>query len=308
MYNEEIKKRYIAEKERTTSMPDKYLKRQFDRTEEYELRLGKDLSSFIKQEILDMYKTFNFEAVETVNVINSHFSLYTQWCLQQNLVPDCQDHFLEIKANDLISCINMAVLKKSIVSLETLRGWLRKLPNPSDQFIMLALFEGIGGQNFCELSNLKMSDFNGNTVNLCTGRTLTVSDELVKLARESDNTLIYKGVGSKIDKEVPFKDENLIIKNYPNCQDGADEYYQGRRIYRRLLRNFTMLEVDRWMRPNALAESGKIHYINLRSKELGMSAKDFLYSEYVQEIADRFEYNLKRFRVSFMRKYGDYLE
>lgn len=308
MYNEEIKKRYIAEKERTTSMPDKYLTRQFDRTEEYELRLGKDLSNFIKQEILDMYKTFNFEAVETVNVINSHFSLYTQWCLQQNLVPDCQDHFLEIKANDLMSCINMAALKKSIVSLETLRGWLRKLPNPSDQFIMLALFEGIGGQNFCELTNLKMSDFNGNTVNLCTGRTLTVSTELVDLARESDNTLIYKGVGSKIDKEVPFKDENLIIKNYPNCQDGADEYYQGRRIYRRLLRNFTMLEVDKWMRPNALAESGKIHYINLRSKELGMSAKDFLYSEYVQEIADRFEYNLKRFRVSFMRKYGDYLE
>lgn len=307
MYNKEIKQRYIEEKERTTSTPEKYLSRQFDRTEEYELRLDKDLSCFIKQEILDMYKTFNFEAFETLDVMNSHFSLYTQWCLQQNLVPDCQDHFLEIKANDLLSCINMAALKKSIVSLETLRGWLKQLPNPSDRFIMLALFEGIGGQNFCELVNLKWDDFNGNTVTLCTGRTLTVSDELVELAKKSNYTLIYRGVGSAIDKEVFFKNEDLIIKNYPNCQDGTDEYQQGRRIYRRLLRNFAVLEVDKWMKPNSLAESGKIHFINKMSKELDMTAKELLYSDHVEELMYRFGYNFKRLRVSFMRKYGDYL-
>lgn len=307
MYNEEIKQRYIAEKEMTTNTPDRYLPRQFDRTEEHELRLNKDLSSFTKQEILDMYKTFNFEAVETLDVMNSHFSLYTQWCLQQNLVPDCQDHFLEMNANDWLSCINMAVLKKSVVSLEILYEWFKQLPNPSDKFIMLALFEGLGGQNFRELLNLRMSDFDGNTVNLCTERKLKVSSELVKLARESDNTFIYKGVGSAIDKEVPFKDEDLIIKNYPNCQDGTDEFQQGRRIYRRLLRNFAALEVDKWMKPNSLVESGKIHYINTRSKELGMTAKEFLFSDYVNEIKERYGYDMKRLRVSYLRKYGDYL-
>jgi hypothetical protein len=308
MYNEEIKQRYIAEKEMTTNTPDRYLSRQFDRTEEHELRLNKDLSSFTKQEILNMYKTFNFEAVETLDVMNSHFSLYTQWCLQQNLVPDCQDHFLEMNANDWLSCINLAALKKSVVSLETLYEWFEKLPNPSDKFIMLALFEGLGGQNFCELVNLRMADFDGNTVHLCTGRTLTVSSELVKLARESDNTFIYRGVGSAIDKEVPFKNEDLIIKNYPNCQDDTDEFQQGRRIYRRLIRNFTILGVDRWMKPNSLVESGKIHYINTRSKELGMTAKEYLFSDYVKEIKEIYGYDMKRLRVSYLRKYGDYLE
>jgi hypothetical protein len=62
------------------------------------------------------------------------------------------------------------------------------------------------------------------------------------------------------------------------------------------------------MKPNSLAESGKIHFINKRSKELGMSAKDYLYSDHVQELIDRYEYNFRRLRVSFMRKYGDYLE
>ena len=234
MYNKEIKQRYIVEKEKTTNMPNGYLVRQFDRTEEHELRLGKDLSRFTKEEAIDMYKTFNFDSLETLHVINSHFSLYTQWCLQQNLVPDCQDHYIEIKSDDLINCINKAALKKSLLTKTELYELIDKLKNPSDAFIMLALFEGIGGKNFCELVNLKMEDFNGNTVTLCTGRKLTVSDKLVELAELSNITLIYVSVDSAVDKEIYFKDEDLIIKNYPNCQDDTDEFQQGRRIFGRL--------------------------------------------------------------------------
>jgi len=307
MYNENIKTRYIQEKENTTSTPKGYLNRQFNKTESFEERFGKDICNFTVYEIIDLYKTLNISSLDSLVVLNSHLSLYTQWCIQHNLVTDCQNHFLEIDNNSLINYINTAVFEKSIITKSTLYGWISQLDNVSDAFIMLALFEGIKGKEFCELVNLKMSDFNGNKVKLCTGRELTVSDKLVSLAEESDSTMIYYSVTAGKKKKTSFLDEDLIIKNYPNCKD-TDSFYQGRRIYRRLLRNFESMGVSKWMRPNSLVDSGKIDFINTRSKELGITALEYIYDpECVKEFDYRYEYDMTRLRVSFIKKYKEYL-
>jgi hypothetical protein len=62
------------------------------------------------------------------------------------------------------------------------------------------------------------------------------------------------------------------------------------------------------MKPNSLFDSGKIDYINRRSKELGITSKEFIYNpDCVKEFDYRFEYNLTRYRVSFIKKYEEYL-
>ena len=307
MYNEEIKLRYIEEKESTTNMPAGYLTRQFNKAESFEERLGKDISSFTVYEIEDFYKTLNMTSVESLTVLNSHLSLYTQWCLQQNLVPDCQNHFAEMVSSSLVEYINTFALKKSIITRETLYEWIEELVNPSDKFIMLALFEGIEGENYCELFSLKMSDFDGNKVKLCTGRELTVSSKLIALAEEANETLRYYTIASNGERSFPLLDEDIIIKNYPNCK--SDEPYQkGKRIYGRVKRNFESIGIDKYMKPRSLFDSGKIDYINTRSKELEISAKEFIYTpEYAEEVKYRFGYDLQRLRVSFIKKYGDYL-
>lgn len=307
MYNEEVKKRYITEKESTTCTPKDYLARQFNKTEEFETRLDKDLSNFTVYEIIDLYKTLNFASIGSLTVLNSHFALYTDWCLRQNIVPDCQNHFIEITPDTLHNCVNTIALKKSIITRETLYGWLNELDNPSDAFVMLALFEGIKGKEFCEIVNLKMSDFSGNTVKLCTGRELTVSNKLVELAKETDSTLEYYAVKASSLRKFTLLDEGYIIKNYSNCESSVSDYQKGRRIYSKLLRSFEFLGVAKWMRPNSLVESGKIEYINTRSKELGISGKEFVYSEYASEIDHRYEYDLKRLRAPYYKKFGEYL-
>ena len=305
MYNETIKTRYIQEKERTTNMTDGYLKRQFNKSESFEDRLGKDISNFTVYEIEDFYKTLNIRSVESLTVLHSHLSLYTQWCLQQNLVFDCQNHFAEIVSSSLVDYINTVAFKKSIVTKETLYKWIDDLVNPSDAFIMLALFEGIEGENYCELFSLKMSDFNGNKVKLCTGRELTVSSKLVALAEESNEEREYCSLSK--ERKFPFLNEDLIVKNYPNCKsDGA--YQKGKRIYHRVKRNFKEIGVDQYMKPKSLLDSGKIDYINTRSKELGITAKEFIYTpEYAEEVRYRFGYDLQQFKSSFVKKYGEYL-
>ena len=305
MYNETIKTRYIQEKSSTTNMPNGYLARMFNKSDSFENKLDKDISNFTVYEIEDFYKTLNIKSLEYLTVLHSHLSLYTQWCLQQNLVLDCQNHFAEIPSTSLINYINVLALKKSIITRRTLYELIDGLVNPSDAFIMLALFEGIEGENYCELVNLKMSDFNGNKVKLCTGRELTISSKLVGLAEESNIEMEYCSLAK--ERKFPFLNEDLIIKNYPNCRLN-DPYNKGRRIYNRVKRNFTEIGIDKFMKPKSLVDSGRIDYINTRSKELGITAREFIYTpEYAEEVRYRFGYDLQRLRKSFVEKYGDYL-
>lgn len=307
MYNEEIKKRYIIEKESKTYTPKYYLKRLFDKTKEHEVRLNKDVSNFTAYEITDMYKTFNITSVESLTVMNSHLGLYTDWCLKQNMVTDCQNHFSEMNHDVFLKCINMMALKKSIITRETLYSWLEDIPNPSDAFIMIALFEGIRGKDFCEIVNLEMKDFSGNQVRLCTGRELTVSDKLIELARISDVTMEYYAVNKDKIRILPYLAESAIVKNFHNCKTEMDSYGQGRRIYRRLIRNFEYLGVDQWMSASSLEESGKIDFIKMRTKELGITPKEFIFSDYVDEIDYKYETNLRKVKVSYFKKFEEYL-
>lgn len=307
MYNAEIKKRYIEEKEKSTSMPEGFLERLFLRTKEFEEKLNKDINSFTVYEIVDFYKTINISTLESLININCNLSLYVQWSLVENLVPDCQNHFVELSHEDLMKCINLVGLEKAVVSREKLYYWLSQMDNPSDAFVMLCLFEGIKGKAFCEIGNLRMSDFSGNRVSLCTGREITVSDRLVELAKETDKTYTYYSIVNS--KEYQLEDEGFIIKRYKNCKSDVSEFQRGRRIYQKLSRNFANKDVKEFMKPNSLTVSGMIDFINSRSQELGMTAEEYLFSKemHVLEVNEKYCYDMRRLRVSFITKYGEYL-
>jgi hypothetical protein len=306
MYNSEIKKRYIKEKENSSTMPERFLERLFLRTKEFEERLGKDINSFTVYEITDFYKTINVSTLESLVNINSQLSLYVQWSLVENLVPDCQNHFVELNQEDLMKCINLVSLEKAIVSREKLYYWLGQMDNPSDAFVMLCLFEGIKGKSFCEIANLKMSDFYGNKVKLCTGREIAVSDKLIELAKETEQTYTYYPVGGS--KETKLEDDGgFVIKRYYNCKSDVNAFQRGRRIYQKMSRVFGKNDLNEFMKPNSLVVSGMIDFINRRSKELGMKGEEYLFSKHVHEVGEKYVYDMNRLKVSFIRKYGEYL-
>ncbi len=309
MYNEELKQRYISEKENTTSTPEGYLLRQFNKTEEFEKRYGKDVCCFTTYEIMDMYKTLNIVSLDSLIVLNNHLSLYTQWSLYQNLVQDSQNHYAMISKEELTKCVNTTILQKTIVTRKTVEQWASQLVNPSDSFVLLALFEGIKGQEYCEIANLKITDFDGNMVKLCTGRQLNVSDKLVEYAIASSKAEFYYAMTGHANKRVPFMYDNLIIKKYPNCKSDTGSFFAGRRIYTKIYRCFDMLGVGKWMKPNSLIESGKIDAIKAKAKELGITSLELLNNnpELVKDIEYRYEYGIIRNKAKFIKKYQDFL-
>ena len=306
LYNKELKFEYIKEKNQEAVLPSNYLENQFFKVSEMEKELDKDVSNFTVYEIIEYFKLLNLTSLESLKVMTSEFSMYTQWCLQKSLVTDNQNHFLEMSNDILMGCINKAVLSMKIISRETILSWVNQLPNPKDQFVLLGLFEGLKGKDFCELAKLKPEDIDDNIAHLCTGRDIEISDKLIEIIDDcikEDQYYSITGNGTKVTK---LADNGYIIKDYPNARMDVSEFQIGRKIYNGVTRTLNYFDVLKYMSANSIAEAGKIHMIKERASELNISNKDYIYSDYISEVEKKF--NSKIVRSLFWKKYEDYLD
>lgn len=305
MYNKELKQRYIEEKSMEVVLPSNYLECQFNKVSEMEIELDKDVSNFTVYEIIEYYKLLNLSSLGSLSVMNSQFSMYTQWCLQENLVIDNQNHFLEITLEHFKLCINKALFDMRIITRETVLNWTNQLPNPKDQFVLLALFEGLKGKDFCEISKLRPEDIKGNIATLCTGREIQISDKLLDIIHDCiEETEYYSITGAGV-KRMTLVDKGYVVKDYPNIKEDVSEFQIGRKIYNGITRTLNYFGMSKIMSANSIAESGKIHMIKERAKELNISNKDYLYSDRIKEVEEKFNCNIVR--SLFWLKYEDYL-
>ena len=304
-YNSELKIQYIEEKSKEVIISNNYLECQFNKTCKFEEELNKDLSNFTVYEIVEYYKMLNISSFDTLFVMNSQFSMYTQWCLQKSLVKDNQNHFLEMTLEHLKDCLNKALVNMKIVTRETILNWTDQLPNPKDQFVLLGLFEGLKGKDFCELSKLRPENIKGNIATLCTGREIKLSDRLLKIISDCIVEDKYYSISGNGTKVMPLVDKGFVIKDYPNARGDVSDFQLGRKIYNSITRILNYFDVLNFMTANSIAESGKLHMIKERAKELSLSCKDYIYSKHIEEVEKKF--NSKIVRSIFWLKYEDYL-
>ena len=304
-YNPELKIQYIEEKSQEVIISSNYLECQFNKTCKMENELDKDLSNFTVYEIVEYYKMLNASSFDTLFVMNSQFSMYTQWCLQKSLVKDNQNHFLEMTLEHLKDCLNKALVDMKIVTREMILNWIDDLPNPKDQFVLLGLFEGLKGKDFCELSKLRPENIKGNVASLCTGREIKLSNRLLKIISDCVVEDKYYSISGNGTKVMPLLDKGFIIKDYPNAKVDVSDFQSGRKIYNSITRILNYFDVGEFMTANSIFESGKIQMIKERAKELGMTCKDYVYSNYIEEVENK--YNNKVVRSIFWLKYADYL-
>lgn len=305
IYNKELKLQYIKEKNQEAVLPSNYLENQFFKVSEMEREIDKDVSNFTVYEIIEYFKLLNLTSLESLKVMNSEFSMYTQWCLQKSLVVDNQNHFLEITNDILADCLNKAILNMKIISRDTILSWTDQLPNPKDQFVLLGLFEGLKGKDFCELAKLREQDIDDNIAHLCTNRDIELSDKLLNIIEEcikEDKYYSITGAGTKVTTLV---DNGYIIKDYPNARDDVSDFQIGRKIYNGITRTLNYFDVLKFMSANSIAEAGKLYMIKERAKELGISNKDYIYS-HISEVEKRF--NCRIVKSLFWVKYEGYLD
>lgn len=279
MYNEELKRRYIEEnsyKYRSEQF-ERYITFKFTQVEPFERMWEKDVGTFTVSEIITFYKTLCYSSLNTILVLNWEFRKYGNFCLANNLLPDMQNHFMEITPEILSQCINVGDIRQKFITRKDLENELQELYNPSEQFLAMAIFEGLHGIEYCELVNLMPSDFDAknNLVHLCTGRELKVSDQLISYAKESAEEYNHYIYDSKARFNITKYDESdrHVLKKARNNR-GSGSTAQARRILNTLVRikKYTGNPV---YAAKPLMESGRIYMIyGLMQKQKYKDIKD----------------------------------
>ena len=311
----EIKQRYIDFHYNRAKLSPGVLERLFTKTRIFEEKLQKDVSCFSSLDIKEMYKTIGFISPESAANFNAQLSSYTTWCISENLVPDYQNHYLEIK--EFYQFVNIKSAKRKIISRDDIIKKTSHM-NECDRFAMVAIFEGINGLNRQELINLEINDVDRNNLTIHVHgteydkykdewvpyeRDVKVSPELIEMAYESYEMQTYTAVSGRTFK---INDNSAhVIKSFTNFKDDSDMLYKGRRLYFRLEKALKDTEFKD-ISINSIAESGKIWKINEIAKRESISGVDVLTNKKLLiEIEEQYRCNIRA--AIYLKKYCDYI-
>lgn len=264
MFNQNVKYEYLEEYKETNRNLKKYMTVQFNKVSKMETTLNKDVSCFTVSEIISYYKLLCTPSFEVLMVLNNQFKKYTDYCLGRNLVPDSQNHYTEVNNDVLKTCINEGLANSKVITREALINELNNLNNPSDQFLVLALFEGIYGKQYSELNGISMSNFSEDNVTLNSGRKLKVSKDLIHFAKDSSTEYEYYPYKDTNNRTYKYdENDDGIIKRMYNATEGTDSAY-AHNIFNKIIRIKDTLGCNA-INAKALMESGRIDMIkNLR--------------------------------------------
>lgn len=304
MYNEELKREFIKYKNDIATHAPFFIENLFNQTSPFEEEKDKDLCNFTVAEIIEFYKFKGSVSDVSLANINGMFRKYTQFCIEKGMSIDNQNHFLEITDQILQDeCINKGMLKRMIITREELLSSLYTFLNPSDRFLLLALFEGIWGKDYSEILDLNIADFEGNMVHLSSGRIIPVTDILVYYANESAKANEYTNESTGRTWKL-YGEYGQVIKR----RNGGDvkEKNRGRLLYQRLYKLTAEMDVSKNITARYIRTSGQIDMFKRLAKEKNISVTDAIYNE---EIFKKVSYIYGKInsRKNFINKFKDYL-
>ena len=312
MYNEELKRRYIDKKESEVIISQFFLKNMFLKTGPFEEKLQKDACSWTANEIIEFYKFLDLTSLESLSLINSNLAMYTSWCINETLVPDGQNHYQELDQPTLLSCVNTDLLQKSIITWEELTKAVESVTNYTDRFIFYALFEGMSGELFKEITAAKDGDIEGHTIHLCTGRDLEITSKTIEAAEAALAEEEYVIVTDDREKTLPYRaeDDGYYFRRIRNHSGETQNELanKAQALSRRFIKAETSIGLSRKMTPKRLLLSGKINFIKQIMKREGDNDLERVLRNHREEIDARYPVErLKSVRM-FVQKYGVFFE
>ena len=304
MYNAEQKERFLQEHPEAKSW--------FDKTESFEEDNGKDLYDFNVPEILEFYKMQFTKSLDRLIVANGLFTKYSNFALQNALVADCQNHFKEIDNRLLAKCLDQN--GTNLITRDEMRIITSKLLNPLDKYIFWAMFDGLKGGEYCEITQLKLKDIDmkSKTAKLCTGRTVKLSQELINAAIESYHTneyYSYMNEDNDRGRDVMIRQmEGDIYKTNIRKNENDDIHILGQRCYRILVRCVKFLGIPAgYFSGKHLWDSGVMDWAeNVKNREK-ISIKEVFYGKYLEELNQQYKFT-PQMRSTYMQKYRKYFE
>lgn len=281
LYNVEIKEKFLNEIENEQSrMVSMYPLR---KAAEKEAKLKKDLYEMNLEEIEDVM--YNLACSTEMAAYNSAVRLeeYINWAVRNgykksNITPFAGIEKVEWSRKFVAAYKRTSFTRKNIIEM------CEALANEVDRALLLAIFEGISGEGYWELLNLRTDDIqeiNGQYyVTLYDQdidkepRTIPISKYLADTLYRADGEKEYISNNGKASKHAP----NSIYENSPYVFKKSNRGQQGGRLDRTYIsRKFDFYKKTfnlKFMRLKSVLYSGMMHMANELHEQYGHFDQD----------------------------------
>lgn len=314
--NETLKKKYIETRSKKYESTDT-IAQAFKKFEPYEEDFNKDLCMFDVLEIHKAYTGIHSRSFESLSNIHSQVLAYATWCMsygkryfKDELKGYKSNYYAALHTDDIHRMMGNAEANR-IITRKELLDKCKRLPNASDAFILLCLFEGLKGKDYSEIREIIWDDFKGNKLTIHPGRisdlygdiipperTITVSDELIYYADKARKETNYKALVN-ISVLTPLSTEPYIVKRTQKASNCDVQPKLTRRIVEILSYKKDIDDPD--LSASDIRNSGKVYYLNQIIKQKKKDSYSVVFGSEYQEICERFDDNIQR--QTFWNKY-----
>jgi hypothetical protein len=150
-------------------------------------------------------------------VYNANLTHYGAWALQNNMILDGQNHFYEIDSKLLSTCVDKMFIANSVITYEQLIHSFNQFNSHMDKYLVFALFEGIKGKDFSEITDLRIEDWTEETFN-----TFTTAMEKYKKTAESftsgDDKIEADSTANSYQVSFVSEDGNIVTKRFERTE------------------------------------------------------------------------------------------
>lgn len=273
-YNADIKEEYFNTfQNKATQEITEYAFKKAKNTEEL---LGKDIFDMNINELGNLIKGLSASTVDSAYNYAFKFQYYIDWA-SKNGYRKTNINPLDI-IEDKKEWVKpfVARYKQSIFTREEILDMCEKLANYPDRAILLGLFEGISGEGYSELLNLRTKDLSEKdgkffaTLHNKNGeiRTIQISEKLHYYLHKADEATVYYNKNG--ESESVRSSESILVESPYIFKKSARGKQEGKLDLFFVNRKFQMykdLFGAEFLRAKEVANSGILHMVNEFYKE-----------------------------------------
>lgn len=282
---DDIKKEFIKEYSRSRIVPDTSLNSVLNRVKAISKSVGKDVTDFSQDEILEMFKGFNLTSVNTLQNYNNYLKAYCDFIIYKT--GSGNNNFASINKDMLKTCINEDMLKNKYITYAQLQEIEAELLNATDSAILECLWNGIAGKELTDLTHLERNQVDKKNMQIILedGKVIHIYPRLYELLDRAFNETDYMCYGEEL-KVKKVIGENRLYKVRENAYKDTDSV-RFRWVYRKIMiiRDYVGLPN---MSMKTLQGSGMLHYIQQGMKEMNCGLREFLSTENGAKIMDQY--------------------
>lgn len=282
----------------------------FNKMESFENFYNKDCSVFTKEEIMNAFAGIGTFSISTLRGYKSLLTTYTDWAITTGIaVTGINGYTLLNSTEDLVKCVGDDLNEYRLLTEEKLQEMLNNILNPSDQYLVLALYEGIRGEDYKELLNLHEEDIdikNHKFYLRDTDRTVDVPAQLVHYALEAINTYDYtacKTVGGRMVNANLDPSDVTPIKGRVSSSKTTTQT-KVKRVARRIAKLKTFFDDAPEISVPRIYMAGFVNHVKEVMEKSNIEYEEVWQSEEIKPILQ--QYNVEDNAIVNRNKYREY--